>query len=141
MHPAPYSRDNRFFFPIRVYYEDTDAAGVVYHSNYLKFTERVRTEWLRSMGIEQQALLDEVGIGFVVARAEVTFKRPARLDDLVWVECHLQRLTKIRMCMRQVLRVNDVVCSEVDVEIACVNRNFELQKLPDTLHRMFTGLL
>ncbi|MBA4274517.1 MAG: tol-pal system-associated acyl-CoA thioesterase [Alphaproteobacteria bacterium] len=141
MHPTPYSRDNHFYFPIRVYYEDTDAAGVVYYANYLKFAERARTEWLRSIGIEQDAMLRDDGLGFVVARAEVTYKRPARLDDVVWVETHLQQLSKVRMSMRQILRVGDVVCSEIDVDVACVDRSFALAKLSDALHRTFSAFL
>ncbi len=141
MHATPYILENRYYFPVRVYYEDTDAAGVVYYANYLKFAERARTEWLRSLGIEQDKMLAESGIGFVVARAEVAYKKPARLDDMVWVECHLQRISKVRMSMRQSLRVSDVLCAELDVDIACVNRDFDLQKLPDALHRTFAALL
>ena len=141
MHPAPYTRDNRFYFPLRIYYEDTDAAGVVYYANYLKFAERARTEWLRSVGIEQDAMLRDEGLGFVVARAEIAYKKPARLDDIVWVECHLQHLSKVRMSMRQSLRVGDVLCCELTVEIACVNRDFAPQRLNDRLHRIFAAML
>lgn len=141
MHPTPYTLENRFYFPIRVYYEDTDAAGVVYYANYLKFAERARTEWLRALGIEQDAMLREQGLGFVVARAEIRYHRPARLDDMVWVECHLQRISKVRMSMRQRLRVGDVLCAGLEVDIATVNRDFALQTLPENLHRIFAALL
>ena len=71
---------------VRIYWEDTDASGIVYHANYLKFAERARTEWLREMGGRQSRVLDESGIAFVVRRAVMDFHRPARLDDLLEVE-------------------------------------------------------
>lgn len=119
----------------RVYYEDTDAAGVVYYANYLKFAERARTEWLRSLGFEQDAMLRNEGIGFVVSRASITYKRPARLDDILSIETHLQQFGKVRMSMRQTLRVRDTVCAVVDVEVACVNTGFAPTKLPASLVR------
>jgi acyl-CoA thioester hydrolase len=70
-----------FSVRMRVYYEDTDAAGIVYHANFLKFMERARTEWLRSLGFEQDAIAREHGIGFVVRTAELDFARPARFND------------------------------------------------------------
>ena len=76
----------KFFFSVRVYYEDTDAGGVVYNANYVKFLERARTEWLRAHGVEQHGLLEK-GFGFVVASMQVDFKRSARLDDELLVSC------------------------------------------------------
>lgn len=79
-----------FEFPIRVYWEDTDAGGIVFYANYLKFFERARTEWLRSLGVQQQALRDTTGGMFVVAETRVRYLRPARLDDLLVVNASLQ---------------------------------------------------
>ncbi len=141
MQPAPYMRDKAFFFPVRVYYEDTDAAGVVYYANYLKFAERARTEWLRQIGVSQQDMLEGDGLGFVVARVEVAYKKPARLDDLVWVETHLQHIGKVRMSMRQIIRVSDVVAAELEVEIALVNRQFAPARLPEPLQRLLVPML
>jgi acyl-CoA thioester hydrolase len=138
MHPTPFAREKCFHFPVRVYYEDTDAAGVVYYANYLKFAERARSEWLRSLGIDQERLLREEGIGFVVARAEIHYRKPARLDNLLWVETHLQQLTKVRMSMRQILRVEDGACCEISVDIVSVNRHFAPQRLPEFLARALT---
>ena len=70
-----------FTLPVRVYYEDTDAGGVVYYANYLNFCERARTEWLRTLGVSQQALIDEQGLGFVVRSVQADYLAPARLDD------------------------------------------------------------
>lgn len=74
-----------FTFPIRIYWEDTDAGGIVFYANYLKFFERARTEWLRSLGVEQQSLKDEIGGMFVVSETQLKYFLPARLDDLLEV--------------------------------------------------------
>lgn len=74
-----------FELPVRVYWADTDAGGVVYHSNYLDYCERARTEWLRHLGFSQQRLADEEGVLFTVAQLQIDFRRPARLDDLLTV--------------------------------------------------------
>ncbi len=74
-----------FTFPIRIYWEDTDAGGIVFYANYLKFFERARTEWLRSLGVEQQSLKDESGGIFVVSETQLKYFSPARLDDLLEV--------------------------------------------------------
>ena len=141
MHPAPYTKDHRFFFPIRVYYEDTDAGGVVYYANYLKFAERARTEWLRTLGISQEAVLREQGVGFVVTRAEIAYKKPARLDDLLWVETHLQEIRKVRMSMRQFIRVDDVLVAELSVDIACVDGSFAPARIEGKLREALTQIL
>lgn len=78
-----------FTWPVRVYWEDTDAGGIVFYANYLKFFERARTEWLRALGIGQQRLRDEVGGMFVVTDTQVHYQRPARLDDLLLVTAHV----------------------------------------------------
>lgn len=77
--------DQHFAWPVRVYWEDTDAGGIVFYANYLKFFERARTEWLRSRGIEQRALHESVGGMFVVSDVQVRYHRPARLDDALLV--------------------------------------------------------
>jgi acyl-CoA thioester hydrolase len=74
-----------FTFSIRIYWEDTDAGGIVFYANYLKFFERARTEWLRSLGVEQQSLKDEIGGMFVVSETQLKYFSPARLDDLLEV--------------------------------------------------------
>ena len=88
-----------FVWPVRVYYEDTDFGGVVYYANYLRFFERARTEWLRSLGVDQQRLAAEDGLQFVVRRAEIDFLRGARLDDMleVTVEVMERRHTYVRL--------------------------------------------
>ena len=86
---------------VRVYYEDTDAGGVVFYANYLKFFERARTEWLRHLGVAQQQLRDEVGGMFVVSATQVQYHRPARLDDLLLVTARIEEAGRASLTIRQ----------------------------------------
>jgi len=88
--------DGAYLYPVRVYYEDTDAVGLVYHANYLKFAERARTEMLRRLGIEQERLRAESGVSFVVRRGTLDFRAPARLDDDLVVVTTLRALGEPR---------------------------------------------
>ncbi|MBF6630770.1 MAG: tol-pal system-associated acyl-CoA thioesterase [Comamonas sp.] len=90
-----------FSFPIRVYWEDTDAGGIVFYANYLKFFERARTEWLRNVGVAQQKLRDEVGGMFVVTHAELNYLHPARLDDMIEVTAVLQSAGRASITIAQ----------------------------------------
>ena len=90
-----------FQWPIRIYWEDTDAGGIVFYANYLKFFERSRTEWLRSLGIEQQALKNSTGCMFVVAEANMRYHRPARLDDELIATASLQETGRASMIIKQ----------------------------------------
>ena len=91
-----------FLWPVRVYWEDTDAGGIVFYANYLKFFERARTEWLRSLGLQQQTLRDETGGMFVVTDTQTRHHRPARLDDLLLVTTRLMELGRASMTLEQV---------------------------------------
>jgi len=90
-----------FSFPVRVYWEDTDAGGIVFYANYLKFFERARTEWLRSLGIEQQRLRDETGGMFVVTDAQLRYHRSARLDDLLLVTARVMDVGRASLTIGQ----------------------------------------
>ncbi|MEJ5127715.1 tol-pal system-associated acyl-CoA thioesterase [Comamonas sp. MYb21] len=90
-----------FEFPIRIYWEDTDAGGIVFYANYLKFMERGRTEWLRSLGLEQQHLREQVGGMFVVSEAHIKYLQPARLDDELIVTAELQEAGRASMQIAQ----------------------------------------
>lgn len=90
-----------FEWPIRVYWEDTDAGGIVFYANYLKFFERARTEWLRHLGLEQQRLREETGGFFVVTETQVRYLRPARLDDELRVSAQLTELGRASMTLQQ----------------------------------------
>lgn len=90
-----------FQWPVRVYWEDTDAGGIVFYANYLKFFERARTEWLRHLGVEQQKLRDEVGGMFIVSSTQVQYLRPARLDDLLIVTARLSEVGRASLTIEQ----------------------------------------
>ena len=94
---------SRFSLPVRVYYEDTDAGGVVYYANYLKFCERARTEWLRTLGVSQQALIDEQGLGFVVRSVQADYRASARLDDALEVITQVAMLRRASILFEQQL--------------------------------------
>lgn len=95
------SVNKRFVWPVRVYYEDTDSGGVVYYANYLKFFERARTEWLRALGFEQDALLAEHGILFAVAGVEIRYRRPARFNDQLYVTASVMEAGKSKVVFGQ----------------------------------------
>ncbi len=104
----------------RVYYEDTDAGGVVYHAQYLAFAERGRTEAMRSLGAPVAALREEFGLGFVVRDVQISYRRPVRLDDLLTVTTWLRELGGARLRMRQSLTCNGAVAADMEVELACI---------------------
>jgi acyl-CoA thioester hydrolase len=109
-----------FRWPLRVYYEDTDFGGVVYYANYLRFFERARTEWLRSLGIEHQALAREQGLQFVVRRAEIDFLRGARLDDELEITVDvIERKRASLMLTQEALRRGEPMARAL-VQAACV---------------------
>ncbi len=93
-----------FAWPVRVYYEDTDASGVVYHAAYLRYFERARTEWLRALGFSQERLKGELGVVFTVAGMELEFRRPARLDDALEATTAVELLRRASMNFVQMLR-------------------------------------
>ena len=129
-----------FRWPLRVYYEDTDFGGVVYYANYLRYFERARTEWLRSLGIEHQALAREAGLQFVVRRAEIDFLRGARLDDELEITVELaERKRTWLMLKQQALRAGEPMASAL-VQAACVRcADFKPAPLPAALADKLPG--
>lgn len=103
---------SEFCLPVRVYYEDTDAAGVVYYANYLRFIERARTDWLRTLGVDQGALMGSHGIAFAVRALEADYLKPARLDDELIVRSTLEEVGRAQVVFRQnVLRGEELLFS------------------------------
>jgi acyl-CoA thioester hydrolase len=100
-----------FEFPVRIYWEDTDAGGIVFYANYLKFFERARTEWLRSLGLGQQELRERTGGMFVVSETQVKYHRPAQLDDLLRVTASLSEIGRVSLTIKQqAFRDNTLLC-------------------------------
>ncbi len=111
-------------WPVRVYYEDTDAGGVVYYANYLKFMERARTEWLRLLGFDQATLMRDAAILFAVRRVDIDYLMPARLDDELLVEAMIDTVGRASLTFRQrILRPpGDLIC-KATVKIVCLDGN------------------
>ena len=112
--------DTVFEFPVRVYYEDTDAGGIVYYANYLKFFERARTEWLRALGIEQDLLLSK-NVAFVVTQVLMDNKKPARFNELLTVSSQISTLKQASLVFDQQIHnvADDLVCS-AQIKVACI---------------------
>ncbi|MDP2417801.1 MAG: tol-pal system-associated acyl-CoA thioesterase [Hydrogenophaga sp.] len=132
---------SRFTWPVRVYWEDTDAGGIVFYANYLKFFERARTEWLRALGIEQQRLRETVGGMFVVTATQVKYHRPARLDDVLWVSARVLEAGRASLTIEQAAHLqtttpegdNPLLC-EGNIRIGWVDANtLRPQRIPPAI--------
>jgi acyl-CoA thioester hydrolase len=143
LHPEPAQESSRRMpesdlvishtLAVRVYYEDTDAAGMVYHANYLKFAERGRTEMLRSLGFGHRRLGEETGIGFTVRRCTVDFLVPARLEDALTVVTELAAVGGATLSMRQRIRRGDELIADLDILVACIGRDGRPRRVPGAL--------
>jgi acyl-CoA thioester hydrolase len=124
---------SEFSWRTRVYWEDTDGGGVVYYANYLKFMERARTEWLRTLGHSQMELAETHGFVFAVVEVKVNYRRPARLDDELLVSCAPVPEGRASIRFRQtVTRADAVVLADGEVRVACVDaKTFRPRPLPD----------
>ena len=124
-----------FNWPVRVYYEDTDSGGVVYYANYLKFMERARTEWLRAMGFEQSALLNEHHVIFVVRSVAIEYLKSAVFDDMLQVTARVEHVGRSQIVFKQTIERNDVL-ARAEVKIVCVNGEaFKPVKIPDAIRQ------
>ena len=125
----------------RVYYEDTDFSGLVYHARYLHFLERGRTDYLRCLGCEQSALvsIDEEGLVFVVHRMEIDFKAPARMDDILTVTTRTEKAGGAKMVLVQEIRRGETLLIAAKVIIAVINRSGRPRRLPDSIASSFNG--
>lgn len=126
--------DNTFSFPIRVYYEDTDAGGIVYYANYLKFAERARTEFLRHLGIDQIDMLKNQGIGFVVRDCHISYKSPAKLDDALNITCKIAELKSVSIKMEQKLYRGETILAEIEITIVFLSlATMRPTKIPESI--------
>ena len=125
-----------YSFPVRVYFENTDAGGVVYHAEYLKFMERARTEWLRHLGYDHQALARDHKVIFVVSAIAADFLKPARLDDNLAVSVRLESVGRVRCIFDQEVRREDEVLVKARVTVASLaNESFKPAEIPAGLKR------
>lgn len=138
MSAIPESLVPSFSWPIRVYWEDTDAGGVVYYANYLKFLERARTEWLSHLGLEQDRLALDEGVVFVVRRVEADYLKPAKFNDRLIVRCELADLSRASLSMEQQVLRGEEVLLKARVKVACVDRaGFRPARIPTFVSQSF----
>ncbi|MBT4205304.1 MAG: tol-pal system-associated acyl-CoA thioesterase [Proteobacteria bacterium] len=124
----------------RVYYEDTDAGGIVYHANYLRFMERGRAEWLRSLGLDQNILKTDYSILFVVVKSEIYYKSPARLDDQIKVFTEVKQLKRASVIFAQRIENSLVELCMANNVVACVDsKSLVPKRIPDQLLGIFTN--
>ncbi|PTX56920.1 acyl-CoA thioester hydrolase [Litoreibacter ponti] len=126
-------------FSCRVYYEDTDLAGIVYYANYLKFIERARSEWVREIGVDQGALKGEQGIVFAVRRVEADYVAPARFDDLLEITTTLDDITAARIMLTQDVRREDTLLFHSTVTLVCLGEDGRPARIPADIRRLMTG--
>jgi len=130
-----------FTWKVRVYYEDTDLGGVVYHANYLRFMERARSEWLRSLGFEQDVLRDHHSVQFVVVDADLHFRRPARFNDELKVSVEVKKRSAASLTFHQeVVGADGQELCTGEIRVACIDSDtFRPRPLPGEILREFGG--
>lgn len=143
--PEPGAIQNPHQYALRVYFEDTDAGGMAYHANYLRWAERARTESLRAIGLPHQFMMERHDALLVVRRVEVEYWRPARLDDLVVVETSILKVSGVRILLDQTIRMADAPGERVaglTVGLVCVGRaSLKPVPLPEPWRSVLTGLV
>ena len=133
-------RDGAHFYPVRVYYEDTDAAGLVYYANHLKYAERARTELLRLQGFEQERMRQETGTVFVVRHCRADYRAAARLDDDLVVCTRVAGAGAATLDLAQEIRRGEAVLVALEFQIACIGRDGRPQRLPPPLRAALESL-
>ena len=133
------SKHKIFSFPVRVYFQDTDAGGVVYHANYVNFMERARTEWLRSFGYSNAGMMKDLGLMFVVRTIKLDYLRPAQLDDLLTVTAQIKEIGRSRVTLLQTVSCGDELLTEGEVHLVCVTADsFKPVSVPDVLRNQWS---
>ncbi|MBI5006951.1 MAG: tol-pal system-associated acyl-CoA thioesterase [Nitrosomonadales bacterium] len=131
-------RHQIFSLPVRVYFQDTDAGGVVYHANYVNFMERARTEWLRTFGYSNAGMMKELGVVFVVRSMKLDYLRPALLDDLLTVTARIKEIGRSRVTLWQEVQRGEELLTEGEVHLVCVNvETFKPVSVPDVLRNQW----
>lgn len=140
--PSGAFENGEHVYPLRVYYDDTDAAGVVYYANYLKMSERARTEMMRLLGVEHTEMARTDGVGILVRRCEIDYLRPARLDDALWVHTRVFDVGGASFRVEQIVRRAGEDLARLILRLACVTTEGRVARFParlrETLER-FVG--
>lgn len=121
--------------PIRVYYEDTDMGGIVYYANYLRYIERARSDWVRSLGVDQNAMREKDGVVFVVRRVEADYLKPAKFDDELLVRTVVKAVTGVRLIMSQEVIRGDDLLFQAEVTVVCICEGGAPARLPANIRR------
>ena len=123
----------KFNFKVKIYYEDTDAGGVVYYANYLKFLERARSEAIYSLGYTNLSILENFGILLIVKSCNIEYKKPAKFEDKLEVFSEVKSFTKTSFLMKQSILRNNEIITDAEVHLVSVDKNGKPSKLPDEL--------
>jgi acyl-CoA thioester hydrolase len=130
-----------FSLPVRVYFQDTDAGGVVYHASYVNFMERARTEWLRGFGFSNAGLMKELGVVFVVRSLKLDYLKPALLDDMLDVSVQLKAIGRSRVTLHQIMKRDDEVLVEAEIHLVSIAlETFKPVSVPDVLREQWKDL-
>ncbi|MEW4983126.1 MAG: tol-pal system-associated acyl-CoA thioesterase [Cycloclasticus sp.] len=134
--------DKNHQWPIRIYYEDTDMQGIVYYANYLKYLERARTEFLRSEGFEQGALIDEQGVAFAVRAVQMDYLKPAKFDDNLTVQTHIAELKRASLIFHQTIireQPNREIINKAVIKVACLDaHSMKVKAIPKLMIEQLT---
>lgn len=131
-------RDHVFTLPIRVYFQDTDAGGVVYHASYVNFMERARTEWMRGFGFTNAGLMKELGVVFVVRSLKLDYLKPALLDDLITVSAQLKEIGRSRVTLHQAIMRGEEKLVEAEIHLVSVSlESFKPVSVPEVLREQW----
>ncbi len=125
----------KFSFKVKVYYEDTDAGGVVYYANYLKFLERARSEVIYSLGYTNTSILERFGILLIVKSCNIEYKKPARFEDSLEIISEIKSFTKTSFLMKQNILKNNELISDADVHLVSVDKKGKPSKIPEELKK------
>ena len=125
----------KFSFTVKIYYEDTDAGGVVYYANYLKFLERARSEVIYSLGYTNSSILERFGVLLIVKSCNIEYKKPARFEDTLEIISEIKSFTKTSFLMKQsISRINEII-SDAEIHIVSVDKNGKPSKIPEDLKK------
>ncbi len=125
----------KFSFNVKVYYEDTDAGGVVYYANYLKFIERARSEAIYSLGYTNTSILEKFGLFLIVKSCNIQYKKPAKFEDTLNIISEIKSLTKTSFIMQQKISRNNEIITDAEVHLVSINKNGKPTKIPDELKK------
>lgn len=134
------ANSNPHLFSVRIYYEDTDAGGIVYYANYLKFAERARTEFLRNLGFIQSKIKAEQGVMFVVRSCMLNCLAPAHLDDVLEIKTHLNKVGHAKLGLSQIITREAQLIATLEIVLACINLEGKPVKLDGTLRQLLIDL-